>query len=112
MELTPPQSPDSLRMTADASPTPPLGASSFPAGASSSGPGKVAPPPAEVSIRTMESDVRSLAETGGLRPVAQKVTVNETTGKEGTGTFLLTLMGILIILALAAVAVYIFFFQK
>ena len=44
------------------------------------------PPPAEVKIRTMRSDIASMAQSGGGLPQFQSVKVQGLTGKEEAST--------------------------
>jgi hypothetical protein len=44
------------------------------------------PPPAEVKVRTMRSDIASMAQSGGGLPQFQSVKVEGLTGKEATPT--------------------------
>jgi hypothetical protein len=78
---------------------------------------KIPPPPSDILIRTMQSDIASMAQTGGNLP-RPEIIRHEDAGKSSprTGFFsnskdtAITVVLGLVILALSALAVYFFFF--
>ena len=83
-------------------------------GATPASPSNIPPPPVEVVIRTMESDIRSLSQTGGGsgRVVGETLKLHDLAAKEASPKSALRPILIIVGFLILATAVYFSFFYR
>jgi len=75
------------------------------------------PPPEEVKIRTMRSDLASMAHSGGGLPQFQSVRIDEFEGEESTGggkrvSFGIAIVIVAIVVVLAVIGYFAYMYLK